>query len=67
MRNDKAPPLGSFYYIPCLGRRGLTMKVKWEGSEFDYMRLSRGIVHLTQTSAVKQAANFIAQSSLGGN
>ena len=65
MKATKAPPLGSTYYIPCLGRRGLTMKVTWEGSEFDYMRLDRGIVHLTQTSAVKQAANIISKITCG--
>ncbi len=65
MKTNRALPLGSTYYIPCLGRRGLFMRVKWEGSEFDYMRLARGIVHLTQTSAIKQAANIISNVTCG--
>ncbi len=65
MKLSKAPPLGSTYYIPCLGRRGLTAKLKWEGSEFDYTRLARGIVHLSQMSALKQASCIISNVTCG--
>jgi hypothetical protein len=64
MRTLNPLPLGTTYYVPCVARRGLTMKLKWEGSEFDYMRLSRGVVHTTLVSAVKQAANMLSNTSL---
>lgn len=60
MRTLNPLPLGTTYYVPCLARRGLTVKLTWEGSEFDHTRLSRGVVHTTLTSAVKQAAHILS-------
>lgn len=62
MNVTKALRIGQVYYSPCPARRQLFCKLKWEGSEFDYMRLARGVVHTSQTSAVKQAANMLTLS-----
>lgn len=52
--------IGEVYFAPCPSRRKLFIQLKWEGSEFDYMRLSRGLVHKTQVSAIKHSANMIS-------
>jgi hypothetical protein len=62
MRTTKALRMGQIYYSPCPARRQLFCKLKWEGSEFDYLRLTRGLVHTTPTSAVKQAAGMLSIS-----
>lgn len=62
MKKLCAPRLGQVYYCPQPAGRSLYLKLKWEGSEFDYTRLSRGVVHSSAVSAVKQAAKMIELS-----
>jgi hypothetical protein len=62
MRTLQALRIGQVYYSPCPARPRLYIKLKWEGSEFDYTRLTRGLVHTTSVSAVKQAAAMLEVS-----
>lgn len=56
--------LGQVYYVPCVSRRKMYIQLTWAGSEFDDMRLRRGVVHTTPILAVKQAAEML-KISLG--
>ena len=58
--------IGQVYYTPCVARTRMYVRLKWEGSEFDYTRLRRGVVHTTSVSAVKQAAEMLTKVCLKG-
>jgi len=51
--------IGQEYYSPCPSRSKLYVKLKWEGSEWDEMRLRRSLVHTTPVSAVKAGAAML--------
>lgn len=51
--------LGQVYYVPCVSRRRMYIQLTWNGSEWDDMRMRRGLVHTTPILAVKQAAEML--------
>lgn len=57
--------LGEMYYYPNLGSPRFYSKAQWVGSEEDYMRMRRGLVHMSATKAIKHGGILIASNLEG--
>lgn len=59
-----APPKGTAYFIPDLGRESFVSRQVWAGSEADRRVLERGLVHLASADAHQHANVLLTGTAL---
>ena len=61
---DCAPPKGTAYFIPDLGRESCVARQGWTGTAADCRALERGLVHLTKEDAYEHANALLTGTML---